>query len=125
MPRTYFADFLRDDGSPVTVEFGYSPDTETIYSPRFGADGGDPAQIEIVSVMPNTPEYKHMCQRSLDLGRDIVLMTADERDELRELDETIRIAKARIALTDAENERIIDQICQVHNWEPDEPDVEF
>lgn len=47
MGRTYYHTTKADDGSEIEVEFAYSHGSETTYSPRFGADGGDSPEVEI------------------------------------------------------------------------------
>jgi hypothetical protein len=49
LARTHFQEFRRDSGATVTVEYSYSPGSETSYSPHSGASGGDPAEVEIVA----------------------------------------------------------------------------
>jgi hypothetical protein len=116
MPRTYFQDFIRDDGSPVTVEYSFQRGSPTTYSPMYGADGGDGCEVEIVSVMPNTPEYERLCSEVLYLGgrHSIAAMSAEARLCLQELDESIAIEKRRVALTDAENERMCNWLAEHH-----------
>jgi hypothetical protein len=48
MAQTFFRDTKRDDGTAITVEFSYAHGSETTYSPRYGADGGDPPEAEII-----------------------------------------------------------------------------
>lgn len=45
---TYLHNFKREDGSEITVEYTFSGGSETTYSPRYGADGGDCAECCIV-----------------------------------------------------------------------------
>ena len=135
MSRTFFQDFVKDNGQPVTVEFSYSGGSETTYSPHSGASGGDGCEVMIVSVMPNTPEYEALCRRSLDLSHGTPgtahdgpihpgLIGPETRAELVDLDEQIEAAKSAVALTDAENERMCDWIAEHHIDEPDD-DMEF
>lgn len=49
MPRTYFADLIRDNGLPVTIEYSFACGSETTYSPLNGAESGDPAEASIVT----------------------------------------------------------------------------
>ena len=55
MARTFFQDFTRDNGLPITVEYAvdgsYSP---TTYSPMRGADGGDFPEFSILKAWPRT-----------------------------------------------------------------------
>lgn len=126
MSATHFHDFTRDDGSPVTVEYSFSAGSPTTYSPHSGACGGDPCEVEIISVMPNTPGYEALCRRSLELARvDIVLMSADEREERREVDEAIEAAKKNCVLTDAEDERMTEWLIEHHVDMGEPEDWEF
>jgi len=64
MARTFFHDFVRDNGQPVTVEYevdgSYSP---TTYSPRYGADGGDAPTFGIIDCWPNEPWFDALSGR--------------------------------------------------------------
>lgn len=117
MARTFFEDFTRDDGSPVTVEYSFAGGSPATYSPLNGAVGGDGCEVEIVSVTPNTPEYERLCSEVLYLGgrHDIAALSADARQRLQELDESIAIEKRRVALTDAENERMCNWLAEHHD----------
>lgn len=55
---TYFHDFKRDDGSEVTVEYGYCGGSPTTYSPAFGAVGGDAPEVEIVKAFDDNGDVK-------------------------------------------------------------------
>lgn len=46
--RTYFHDFIRENGQVVTVEYTFREGSPTTYTPMYGADSGDPAECEIV-----------------------------------------------------------------------------
>ena len=121
MPQTYFWNFTRDDGWPVTVEYSFAAGSETTYSPYSGASGGGPCEIQILSVMPNTPEFEELCRRAAELDRvSVVLMSADERDEAREIDEAIAAAKMACTLTDAEDERMTEWLIEHHVDESDD-----
>lgn len=56
MARTFFQDFTRDNGLPITVEYAvggsYSP---TTYTPMYGADGGDAPEFSIIKAWARTP----------------------------------------------------------------------
>lgn len=58
MARTFYHDFKRDDGSEVTVEYGYRGGSPTTYSPHSGADGGDGAEVEIVKAFDDGGDVK-------------------------------------------------------------------
>lgn len=62
--RTYFKDFVRSTGLPITVEYAYAGGSETTYSPMSGACGGDPCEVEIVASWPNTPDFDRLCEIS-------------------------------------------------------------
>lgn len=114
MPRTFFQDFTRDNGDPITVEYGvdghYSP---TTYSPSIGAVGGDAPEIYIVSAWPNTDAYNELCRRKREiedrgLGKGIQYFLGDKEpdEELHEIEAAIAAADEACQLTDAERERI-------------------
>lgn len=131
MALTYFQDFTRDDGSPITVEYevegSYSP---TTYSPHSGADGGDAPIFGIIDAWPRTEEYNALWGRrsNLETGHwggplHPAFITPELREELQELDRQIEAAK--ITLTDAERERMEAWIAE-HYVDDDEPsDWEF
>jgi len=54
MPRTYFQDFNREDGTSITVEYSFSPGSPTTYSPMIGACGGDACDVEIIKAFTDT-----------------------------------------------------------------------
>jgi len=135
MARTFTHNFIRDDGSPVTVEYSvegsYSP---TTYSPMSGACGGDAPEFTIEKVWPNTPEYEELHRRRQALTTDgygrtlgplvVSLMSAESREALEEIGKAIEAADTACALTDQERERIIDWLCENYIEEPDD-DYEF
>ena len=48
MVQTFFHDTKRDDGTAITVEYYYAHGSEESYSPRYGAEGGDPPEADII-----------------------------------------------------------------------------
>jgi hypothetical protein len=131
MARTYFQDFNRDDGSPITVEYGvegsYSP---TTYSPLNGACGGDAPEFSIIASWPATPEYNALQARRMELDTTIwgkpthpAFITPEVREELIELDAKIATLDAAAVLSDAERERMEAWIAEHYVDEPD--DMEF
>ncbi len=135
MTRSYFHDFTRNDGSPVTVEYeiegSYSP---TTYSPHSGADGGDAPTFTIIGCWPNTPEYDALTDERAKIinpttqwrPRDPLLMQPEERERIAELDDLIADADRACALTDAERERMEDWLAE-HYFElhHHDDDLEF
>lgn len=131
---TYFKDFVRDDGAAVTVEYRYSPGSETTYSPHSGACGGDGCEVEIVANWPNTQEYNDLHSRRQELtlnnyGRElgpitISMMDPDLREELAEIDKSIEQFDENCRLTDAEIGRMTEWLMEHHVYEPYD-DVEF
>lgn len=129
MAETFFQDFNRDDGSPVTVEYSYSPGSETTYSSMSGACGGDGCEVEIVTAWPNTQGYNDLHSRKVDLENSMLgksvhwLMGADSiREEITELAKQIDDADEACRLTDVERERMADWIIEHHVYEPCEED---
>jgi len=113
MPRSFFHDFIRDDGSPVTVEFEH----------------GD--YVMIVDVMPNTPDFDRLCGEQLCLTRtvyggpiDLALMDTETRERLAELDAQMAAAKAACKLTDAEDNRMCAWLAEHHVVDYSD-DIEF
>lgn len=130
MGRTYFQNFSRDDGSPITVEYevegSFSP---TTYSPHSGACGGDAPTFCILSAWPNTEEYDalHRRVRELQSGhwgrpRHPALFTPEVLEELNELDAQIEKADAACQLNDSERERMEMWIAEHYVDEPDDPE---
>lgn len=128
MPRTFFQDFKRDNGDPITVEYSFSSGSETTYSPMYGASGGDPCEVEIISNWPNTQEYNDLHARRQELTLDnysrqlspiaISMMSPELREDLDDIDKAIERADAGGQLTDAERERIEAWLCENHVDEP-------
>lgn len=125
MSATYFHDCTKDDGTLITVEFAFSASSPTTYSPHSGACGGDPCEVDIVSVFPRGDEqYDRLVEEALKLQSvSPLLMSSDNRDRLQELDQEIAARDAKVALTDAESERITDWIAEHH--QPDEAEDDF
>lgn len=130
MARTYFQDFTKDDGSPVTVEYGvegsYSP---TTYSPHSGACGGDAPVFSIIEVFPNTPEYRALWERKQAIEttpfgkpRSPLLMSTDDIEALTEIVRAIEKAEAACQLTDAERERMEAYLAEHYVEEDPEPE---
>ncbi|RWO23321.1 hypothetical protein [Mesorhizobium sp.] len=111
MTATYFQDFTRDNGLPVTVEYSFS-------------QGSDTACVEIVEAWPNTPEFDALCQRRNDIR------WARSRPPLWQsctvvwLNLRIWFAGRAARLTDAERERMETWLIEHHEYEPYYPDWE-
>jgi hypothetical protein len=130
MARTFFQDFKRDNGDPVTVEYSYAPGSETTYSPLSGACGGDACEVEIVTAWPNTQEYNDLHSRKTDLenfmlGKSVAWLTGADtiREEIAELAKHIDEADEASRLTDAETERMTDWLIEHHVDEPHELEI--
>lgn len=94
MPRTFFQDFTRDNGDPITVEYE--------------VDGS-----YILSAWPNTEAYNELHRRKREiedrgLGKGIryFLVAEGPDEELREIEEEIAAADKACQLTEAERERM-------------------
>lgn len=118
--------FTKDNGLPVTVDFDYSPGSETTYSPMNGACGGDGCEVSITAVWPNTWTYDRLLKLSLDLGSDLTgasVLTRPFYLLARAMVEIpIWLLERRARLTDAERERMEEWIIEHHEYEP--PDEE-
>ncbi|WP_454629691.1 hypothetical protein [Bradyrhizobium cenepequi] len=123
MAQTFFQDFCKDNGLPVTVEYTYRPGSETSYSPAFGACGGDPCEIEIVNSWPNSTEFERACEIRIDLEwrkhsrwmKPFVWIAL----QFAKVDIWLRGLPAH--LTAAERERIGVWLSVHHVYEPYEP----
>jgi hypothetical protein len=111
MARTYFRDFTRDDGSPITVEYGMEGETCAY----------------IVDAWPRTDEYNRLWSQKnqIEAGaygnkRHFISFNEDEREALDDIDRAIEAAK--IELSDAERERMEAELSEKHIHESDEPD---
>lgn len=127
---TYFQDFVRDNGTPVTVEYAvegsYSPDT---YTPMHGADGGDAPTFSIINAWPNTPWHERLAGISLRLRfynekhgalTTLRVLTGRAIWALMRFDEWLRAS-----LTDAEYERFEAYLAEHYVEEPYEPDWDY
>ena len=125
MPRTFFQDFDRDDGSPITVEYRLSTGSETTYSPLSGACSGDPCEVEIVKVWPNTAEYNALQNDRHALAEQYSLPIIRGTDpsmpmRLAQMDVRLAAMEAACKLTDNEDERMCAWLAERHIDEPDD-----
>lgn len=104
MGATFFQDFTRDNGRPVTVEYSYSAGSETTYSPMFGACGGDGCEVSIVDSWPNTTSFErlHKCKSDLEVDRQKRWLGLIAPGSILLVDILIWIQQRRARLTDAE-----------------------
>jgi hypothetical protein len=64
MARTFFQDFTRDDGTPVTVEYSASGGEPNYDHPGHICDGGGSGpEIVILKTWPNTSAFEALCRR--------------------------------------------------------------
>lgn len=124
MGETYFQNFTRDNGKPVTVEYGYSPGSDTTYSPMYGAVGGDGCDIQIVTSWPNTGGYNRLFsfRTRLELDPRPTWQRPFAAVALAFVDVTIWIWERWTCLTDAERERMEAWLAEHHVYEPYEED---
>lgn len=130
MAQTFFQDFAKDNGAPITVEYSFAPGSETTYSPMNGAVGGDPCEVEIVNSWPRSEKYDRLIERRMNLEttpfgkpRSLLMMSGDDLHHLHDLDESIAKGDRAAELTDAERERMEAWIAEHHVYEPYEEDV--
>ncbi len=111
MTRTYFKDFTRDNGQPVTVEYGMEDETCAC----------------IVAEWPNTEEYNRLVAERMELERggpygshtSIIMMDTDVREKLQELDRLIEDLDETARLSDSERERMERWLSENCVQEPD------
>jgi hypothetical protein len=121
MSATYFQDFTRDNGLPVTVEYGvdgsYSP---TTYSPICGAAGGDAPTFCIVDAWPSTRGHNLLARWRLHcFGR----LTWRSRIGFAISGWLLRFdCWWRASLTDSEVERFEAYLAERHEDDPYEPE---
>lgn len=126
MSRTYFHDFTRDNGLPITVEYSAGGGEPNFDFPGHICDGGgsDP-EIAILKAWPNTPGHDRLAKLDLDLWLHRrkqfgETLTAVLRWPLRAL---IRIDEWwRASLTDAERERMEAWIAEHYVDDDDDPE---
>lgn len=115
MPRTFFQDFIRDNGATVTVE--YRMDDETCAA--------------IIKCWPNTPEHDALNKELMQLdfymlqGRsigDLYGIFGDEarKERIEELQREIGEDEERAELTDAERQRMEAWLSENHTHESDD-----
>jgi hypothetical protein len=109
MPRTYFHDFSRDDGSAITVEYGM--------------EGGTCASI--IDAWPRTEEYHSLWARKtrIEAGpygntRHFLGFSEEELEELHEID--CEIEAAKFELSTPERERMEAWLSENHVHESDD-----
>lgn len=134
MTRTFFQDFNKDDGQPVTVEYGVDGSySETNYSPATGACGGDSPEFHIVSSWPNSDEYNELYSRRKAIedswhGKSIMWLigfsSSDTADELQEINDHLAVLEERAELTDDERDRMLDWIAE-HYVEDYSDEIDF
>lgn len=128
MARTYFHDFTRDDGTPVTVEYSTSAGEPYYDNPGHICDGGGcgPGAM-IVDAWPNTPAFDALVGRhsrlTWDMPRDSGLARrAWARIAAPVLAVRIWIARRKAVLTDAERQRMEAWLAEHCDFGPDYED---
>lgn len=119
--RTFFENFVKDNGLPVCVEYSFRGGSETSYSPRFGADGGDPCDVSIVASWPNTDGFNRLCR----LGRIAGGYGWRDRTLRFLFSPLIWLCERRAQLTDVERERMESSIIENHVDEPDDFEEDY
>jgi len=127
MARTFFQDFTRDNGLPITVEYAVDGSySSTTYSPMHGADGGDFPEFSIIKAWPRTPTSEWLAGVSLRLmsGNNRTPFGWKVAAALRyPVDLLARAYERWLAnLTDAERERMEAWIAEHYVDEPDDSD---
>lgn len=124
MARSCSYDFVKDNGLPVTVDFTYSPGSETTYSPMNGACGGDPCEVSIDDSWPNTNAFNELYSLRNDL--DWTARPLWKRPvawiALQFVEIAVWYQHRSARLTDAERERMEAWIAENHVYEPYEED---
>ncbi|WP_027578412.1 hypothetical protein [Bradyrhizobium sp. Ai1a-2] len=124
MAQTYFQNFCKDNGFQVTVEYSYRPGSETTYSPKFGADGGDPCDVYIIASWPNSSEFDRICgiRNDLHWSRHPGWKKPFVWLALQILRLEIWLRELPAALSEAERERMEEWLIEHHVYEPYEPE---
>lgn len=126
MGITYFQDFTRDNGLPITVEYSVTGGEPNFDHPGHICDGGGSApEIVILKVWPNTPGHNRLAgielrlwlNRRTRLGYIAGRMFGGPLKLLIRADEWWRAS-----LTNAENDRFSDWLAEHYVEEPYEPE---
>lgn len=121
---TYFQDFCRDDGKPVTVEYGVESYGEPNFDyPGHICDGGGSGHVmQIIDCWPNDAAFEDLARRRNDRSwkkdPSLVDRVAEWLLELR-----MTIAKLRRGtLSSEERERMEAWLDEHHVFEDEEPE---
>ena len=126
MAATYFANFTRDNGLPVTVEYSARGGEPNFDYPGHICDGGGSApEILILKAWPDTPG--HNCLASIELRLWLYRRTRFGTAMCRFLGWPLRLAMRfdewwRASLTDAELERFESWLAEHYVEDSDEMD---
>ncbi|MCC6776676.1 MAG: hypothetical protein IT537_08580 [Hyphomicrobiales bacterium] len=123
MARTYFHDFVRDDGRPVTVEYSASGGESDFDHPGHICDGGGSGpEICIVDCWPNEPWFDDLARRLNARSWPGHAPTLLDRLCAAVLRLRHSFHRRRCRLTDAERERMEAHIAENYVEEPYEED---
>ncbi|MGY4222708.1 hypothetical protein ACVMIH_000069 [Bradyrhizobium sp. USDA 4503] len=121
MTRTYYQDFVKDDGTHVTVEYTYKPGSDTTYSPMNGACGGDPCEVSVGDSWPRSDEYDRFHGRLTALEAvEMGFRSAHWYEEKAELEAKIAEGDKLAELSDAERLRMENWLIENHKYDPEE-----
>lgn len=126
MPATYFHDFIRDNGLPVTVEYSaHDGEPDFDYPGHICDGGGSSPQVTIIKAWPNTPWHNRLAGVTLwDIGRKTRLGRVAARWAAWPARVLMRIDEWwRASLTDAESERFEADLAE--HYEPEDPDDDY
>lgn len=126
MAATYFQDFTRDNGLPITVEYSATGGEPNFDYPGHICDGGGSGpEIVILKAWPNTPGHNRLASADLRfwLNRRTRLGFIAARVFGWPLQMLIRADEWwRASLTDAEYDRFSDWLAEHYVEEPYEPE---
>jgi hypothetical protein len=103
--------FQKANGMKVFVEYDFAPGSETTYSPMSGACGGDPCEVTITSVWPDTDFFEDLCETTNILADERPFLWRTRRGAVRLL---MKFMEWRCRLTDDEWEAAEAYIAEHH-----------
>lgn len=123
--QTFFQDFMRDNGLPVTVEYSANGGEPNFDHPGHICDGGGSGpEVCIVDSWPNTAAFERLCgiRNDLDWGPRAAWRRPFAWITLQFVEIAVWACQLTARLTTTERERMEAWIAEHHVYEPYEPE---